>query len=157
MQLHLVPREWDCDEHLANLYRGEWRQLHDPDGKPLVGIKGKPGVRGIKGDGTFIGADFISMDSGARFALHTHEGDHELYVIAGSGYVHIDGQDIAVRAGSLIHIPAEYPHGVWVGENDEGLIFCAVGHPHHHVHAPDRMKMVEEDDGNQSGGVARGI
>jgi mannose-6-phosphate isomerase-like protein (cupin superfamily) len=157
MQLNLVPREWDCSEHIAQLHKGIWLPLFAPNGKRLRGIHGKRGVRGIKGDGTFIGADFIRMGAGTRFPLHTHEGDHELYVISGMGYVHIDGQDIAVRAGSLIHIPGEYPHGVWVGENDGPMVFCAVGHPHHHVHARERMRLVEGDDGDQSGGVASGV
>jgi quercetin dioxygenase-like cupin family protein len=117
--------------------------MHAPNGTVLPGIEGKRGVRGIKADGSHIGADFIRMQPGSRFELHVHEGDHELYVISGAGFVHINGEDVAVRTGSLIHIPAEYPHGVWVAEHAKSpLEFCAVGHPHHSVHARDRMRLV---------------
>lgn len=139
-------RYWDADEHLANAHLGEWRPMVGPDGKALPGIDGKAGVRGAKLDGTHIGADFIRMQPGARFALHVHEGEHEIYFVSGSGAVHIDGEDIRVTGGHLIHIPAEYPHGVWVPDNLHApLIFVAIGHPHHHVHAPDRMRVVEDE------------
>jgi hypothetical protein len=48
----------------------------------------------------------------------------------------------AVTAGHVAHIPAEYPHGVWVAdEATEPLVFAATGHPHRHVDAPNRMKV----------------
>ena len=151
-------RYWDADEHLANVHTGVWRPMVGPDGAPLHGIDGKRGVRGIKRDGSHIGADFIRMQPGARFELHTHEGEHEIYFISGTGAVHIDGEDITVTGGYLIHIPAEYPHGVWVPPGMLApLIFAAVGHPHHHVHAPDRMQMVEEDNGDQPRSVESGV
>ena len=142
LRLRLVERSWDIGEHLRHLEDGEWLPMQGPDGAVLPGIHGKRGVRGIKSDGSHIGLDFIRMQPGSRFALHVHEGDHELFCVEGSGFVHIDGEDIAVRVGHAIHIPAEYPHGVWTGE--DMLIFAATGHPHHHVHARDRMRTVDE-------------
>lgn len=137
----LEDRSWDKERHLAHLNEGEWRPMLDADGKVLDGIVGKPGVAGIKKDKTVIGADFIKMNPGKRFPLHEHDGDHAIYFISGEGYVHIDGADIPVHGGNLIHIPGEYPHGVWVDEAaKEPLIFTAVGHPHKHVNAADRMK-----------------
>ena len=106
-----------------------------------VGIEGMKGVSGTKKDGSRIGADFIRMQPGAKFEPHIHEGDHEIYFISGAGFVHINGEDVVVTAGHLIHIPGEYTHGVWVGPDaTEPLIFTAIGHPHKHVHARDRMQ-----------------
>jgi len=113
----------------------------DDHGNVLDGIEGKRGVRAIKADGTAIGCDFIRMWPGSCFPLHTHAGDHEIYFISGWGCVHIDGRDIQVKAGHVIHVPAEHPHAVSVPAIcARPLIFAATGHPHHHVDAPDRMK-----------------
>jgi mannose-6-phosphate isomerase-like protein (cupin superfamily) len=143
LKLQLVERTWDAGEHLRHIEEGEWLPMRGPDGAPLAGIDGKHGVRGVKGDGSYIGCDFVRMAPGARFALHVHAGDHEIYFISGGGFVHIDGADIGVTGGHVIHIPAEYPHGVWVpSDRTRPLIFAATGHPHHHVHAHDRMRHV---------------
>ena len=139
-------RYWDINQHLRHLNENDWQPLVGPDGVPLSGISGKRGVRGVKPDGSYLGADFIRMQPGARFALHTHEGDHEIYFIRGTGFVHIDGQDIAVRGGHLIHIAAEKPHGIWVPDaTGIPLVFAAAGHPHHHVYERDRMRLVEDE------------
>jgi hypothetical protein len=54
--------------------------------------------------------------------------------------VHINGEDVPVRGGHAIHIPGEYPHGVWVDASaKEPLILVATGYPHKHVNAADRM------------------
>jgi mannose-6-phosphate isomerase-like protein (cupin superfamily) len=138
MELRLRP--WREDEHLRHLSEGKWGPMYDDAGVKLFDIEGKRGVMARKADGTHIGCDFIRMYPGARFPLHTHEGDHEIYFISGIGFVHIDGEDICVTAGHLIHIPAEYPHAVWVGEEaSEPLIFAATGHPHYHIHSAQRM------------------
>ncbi len=138
--VRLEERTWDREKHLRHISEGQWQPMLDADGKVLARIEGMVGVSGTKKDRTRIGADFVRMHPGARFPLHEHVGDHEIYFIDGDGFVHIDGQDIAVRGGHLIHIPGEYPHGVWVAEDARcPLVFTAVGHPHKHVHAPDRM------------------
>ena len=117
--------------------------MRDPDGNPLPGIEGMPGVRDEKTDGSFIGCDFIRMQPGSYFPLHSHAGDHELYVIQGRGFVYIDGKNFPIRGGTLVHIPAEYPHGVHSHPDGRGtpLIFVAMGHPHKRVDAIGRMKI----------------
>ncbi len=137
-------REWELEKHLRHIHSGQWIPMRDDSNNILPGIHGKHGVRGLKKDGTHIGCDFIRMRPGSRFPLHTHEGDHEIYFIKGNGFVHINGKNIAVTAGHLIHIPAEYPHGVWVAEDAPcPLVFAAVGHPHEHVDSSDRMKLID--------------
>ena len=115
--------------------------MYDAAGDQLPRIAGMRGVRARSADGTMIGCDFIRMQPGSQFPLHRHAGDHEIYFIQGAGFVHIGGTDIAVSAGHVIHIPAEYPHAVRVAETAScALIFAAVGHPHIHVDAADRMQ-----------------
>lgn len=141
----LEVRSWQKEQHLRHISEGEWLPMKDADGNILEGIAGKPGVAGMKPDGSEIGADFIKMDPGAGFKLHVHDGDHEIYFILGEGFVHIDGDNIPVHGGHVIHIPGEYPHGVWVApEAERPLIFFAVGHPHKHIQAEDRMRHPHE-------------
>lgn len=143
MNIHFELRErtWNETEHLRHILDGEWVPMLDADGKVLPKIAGKHGVMGEKLDGSHIGADFVRMQPGARFPLHVHDGDHEIYFIEGEGFVHVDGKDILVHTGHVIHIPGEYAHGVWVPENARSpLIFVAMGHPHKHVDATDRMR-----------------
>jgi quercetin dioxygenase-like cupin family protein len=142
MDLHIrLAREWDRDEHLRHLDEGDWLPMFDAEKRALHGIHGKRGVSAETNDGTRIGADYIRMQPGSSFPLHVHEGEHEIYFIRGSGFVRINGSDEAVREGHIVHIPAEYPHGVWVPTAaPEPLVFVAVGHPHKHVDAADRMR-----------------
>jgi len=139
--IRLTDRSWDSERHLRHVDEGDWCQMLDADGKVLDGISGKPGVKGVKEDGTEMGCDFIKMNPGTAFPLHVHSGDHEIFFISGSGFVHIGEKDIAVRAGHVIHIYAEEPHGVWVAKDEtEPLVFVAAGHPHKDVDSSDRMQ-----------------
>lgn len=115
--------------------------MYDHEGRELDGIEGKQGVRGQKQDGSYIGADWIRMQPGAAFPLHTHAGDHELYFIDGVGFVQIDGKDILVTGGDMIHIPAEFAHNVWVPDHVRApLTFVAAGHPHSPTTSKERMQ-----------------
>jgi hypothetical protein len=138
-------RLWIKDGQLSHLTDGTWGPMYDDHGNRLAGIEGKCGVRAQKADGTWIGGDFVRMQPHAAFPLHTHEGEHVIYFIYGSGFVHINGKDVPVRTDQLIHIPAEYPHSVWCAE--QPLMFLAVGHPHQQVHSLERMTVcVMPDD-----------
>ncbi len=100
-----------------------------------------------------IGVDFIEMQPGSAFALHVHPGDHILYVVKGTGCVHIDGVDHRIKDGDTIFIPAEYPHGVKTVEDSKAPFqFLAFGHPHKHLDATDRMFLVKEQPSSHRGG-----
>jgi len=94
----------------------------------------------------------IEMQPGSAFPLHTHPGDHILYVLAGPGLVHVDGVDHRVNTGDTIFIPAEYPHGVRTIREAPALVFLAVGFPHKHVSAPDRMRLLNGKDAQEKAG-----
>jgi mannose-6-phosphate isomerase-like protein (cupin superfamily) len=113
--------------------------LIDPSGVNLPGIYGIRGVRGQKPDGTYIGCDFIWFAPHCGFPMHTHDGDHILYIISGRGFIHVDGTDVEVCAGHVVHIPAEYPHRVFT--QDCFLHIAATGHPHKEIASPDRMQL----------------
>jgi quercetin dioxygenase-like cupin family protein len=142
--LQSALRRFVSQEHIRNLLEGEWSEMYDDDGNPLPGIRGRVGVAAMTEEGSELGIDMIEMDAGSRFPLHTHPGDHILYVLQGPGIVHVDGVDHPVKSGDSIFVAAEYAHGVkTLPDAPHALRFLAVGYPHKHVQAPDRMTIVE--------------
>jgi quercetin dioxygenase-like cupin family protein len=144
-------RKFVKSEHLKNVLAGDWVSLVNEWGETLPGIRGRAGAILQTEEGVEFGADLIEMQPGSAFALHTHPGNHILYIIKGSGMVHCDGVDYHVRKGDTIAIPAEYPHGVKTYTSAPGpLIFLAVGHPHKAIDSRDRMKLVEIEHGEDA-------
>jgi quercetin dioxygenase-like cupin family protein len=142
--LESAARSFCKSNHIKNLCNGEWIALHDEGGIALHGIRGRVGAASISLSGHEIGVDLIEMQPGSAFPLHVHPGDHILFVLKGSGCVSIDSVDHVVTEGDTIFIPAEYPHGVkTLPDNELPLRFLAFGHPHKHLSAHDRMKLVE--------------
>lgn len=137
-----IVRRFIGHQHIRNVLDGPWVDLVDETGAPLPGIKGRVGAVGPTTDGVGLGADLVEMQPGAAFPLHVHLGDHILYIISGEGLVHVDDADYPLREGDTVFIPAEYPHGVRVLDAATApLVFLAVGHPHRHVGARDRMRL----------------
>lgn len=140
--LRAAARRWISERHLANvLAAGDWIAMYDSDGHVLSGIRGRVGVGSTTLEGQPIGADIIEMQPGSEFALHKHPGDHVLYIVSGTGSVHISGADRLVKEGDLVFIAAEHPHAVKGPplEASSSLRIIAFGYPHKHVGALDRM------------------
>lgn len=120
--------------------------MYDSDGNLLKGIRGRIGAASMSMSGREIGIDLIEMNPGTAFPLHVHDGDHILYIESGTGAVHINGKNRAVKKGDTIFIAAEYPHGV-VGPKKavkKPLVIVAFGHPHKHVDSKERMRHPRE-------------
>lgn len=133
-------------EHLVELHAGNFVPMYDELGAVLEGIRGKMGAVGLSSFGEEMGLDFVEMKPGAAFPLHVHPGDHILYFVGeAEGLVHVDSQDIHVKPGSSLFIPADYPHGVKTFTDSVApLSFIAFGHPHKHVSSKHRMMMVTD-------------
>ena len=141
--LEMAARQFLATEHIKNVLVGEWVPLHDEAGQPLPGIRGRIGVAGMTLDHHEFGIDLMEMQPGSAFPLHVHTGDHILVGLEGRVYVHVDGVNYVMDKGDTVFIPAEYPHGVkTIPEESEPATFLAIGHPHKHLSAPDRMRQV---------------
>lgn len=140
-----AARQFASPEHLVNLLEGEWVPLFDDQGNELDGITGRIGACGIREGGEEFGADLIQMKPGSGFPLHTHPGDHLLYILLGPVVVSVGGKDFDARAGDSIFIPAELPHGVRAYPKSWGR-FLAVGVPHKHVSSTDRMTVIRSEE-----------
>jgi glyoxylate utilization-related uncharacterized protein len=143
--LESAARAFCASDHLKNILEGQWTNLFDEEGNVLPGIRGRAGACSMTFFGFEIGVDFIEMQPGAEFALHTHQGEHILFVVKGNGCVHIDGVDQRVKEGDTIFIPAEYPHGVkTVSDYEAPFQFLAFGCPHMSLDSTDRMHLVKK-------------
>ena len=52
----------------------------------------------------------IYLKRGALVPMHTHESEQMTYVLQGALRFLVDGEEIVVREGEVLHIPADTPH-----------------------------------------------
>ena len=50
------------------------------------------------------------IDAGGNTPRHSHDYEHEVFVVSGSGTVLLEGAERAIRAGDVILVPAEQEH-----------------------------------------------
>ncbi len=128
----------------GNVLEGVWVALVDGQGYPLPGIRGRAGATGFTSSGHALGADLIEMAPGSAFPLHTHPGDHMLYIVSGTGLVHVGEIDYPFGRGDTILVPASLPHGVRIPvDAPSACQFLAVGMPHRALAARDRMQVLD--------------
>lgn len=142
-ELENVLRKFIPEKHLKNIYNSEWVDMFDNFGKKLEGIRGKTGISAVSKTGGSIGIDLMEMSPGSEFPLHTHEGDHILFIIEGIGQAFIDGVNYKLEKGDAIFVPPEYPHSFKTMPGYENVFtFIAIGHPHKDLDRIDRMQLV---------------
>lgn len=52
----------------------------------------------------------IYLKRGAQVPLHSHESEQMSYILQGALRVLVDGEEITVREGEVLHIPSGVPH-----------------------------------------------
>ena len=52
----------------------------------------------------------IYLKRGALVPLHSHESEQMTYILQGALRVQVDGEEIIVREGEVLHIPSRLPH-----------------------------------------------
>lgn len=143
--------QFDPDSHIRNVLVEVDTRLRHSNGSILPGITGRAGAAADGCIGVPIGVDRIILEPGSEFHLHTHPGDHLVYVLASRGFIHVDGHDFLIRAGDTVYIPACYPHGVKTdAEVAEPLEILAFGVPHVPLGSRIRMTVVPEKEGPPS-------
>jgi len=141
--LEIMARQFAAETYIVNLLQGEWMPLFDDHGNMLPGIRGRMGVAHLTSEGHELGIDLIEMQPGSLFPLHFHDGDHIIYGVSGTVYVHVDGTDHTMNPGDTVFIPAELPHGVkTIPGNQKVSVFLAIGNRHKPLSATDRMHVV---------------
>ena len=90
----------------------------------------------VRGDREMLAQTYLKR--GALVPLHSHNSEQMTYVLQGALRFHVDGEEVIVREGEVIHIPSGAPHQAealedtfeldvfspvredWVGETEGG-------------------------------------
>ena len=68
----------------------------------------------------------FDLGPGGYAPEHSHDWEHEIYVLEGKGQVMIDGTDHAAPAGSAIFVPPNVPHQVKNPSDSAFAFLCLV-------------------------------
>ena len=68
----------------------------------------------------------FTMESGGRIGLHDHPWEHEIYILKGTGVAYNETQRINIKAGDVIYIPGNEPHGYDNTGDGELMFICMV-------------------------------
>ena len=79
----------------------------------------------------------IYLKRGALVPMHAHESEQMTYILQGALRVVVDGQEIIVREGEVLHIPSRTPHQSEALEDTLEL----------DVFSPIRSEWIDLDDG----------
>lgn len=123
--------EWAaCDENgnLSIASGIDLIQMYESDGK------GSPLLKFNK-----FGADIIQFGAGKGVQNHTHEGDHILFVVSGTGFVEYNGKDYPLKPGLCYLIPGNVDHAI---KATTELVLIAVGNNHQPLESSARMTPV---------------
>jgi quercetin dioxygenase-like cupin family protein len=50
------------------------------------------------------------VESGGHTPRHSHDYEHEVFIVSGGGTILLEGQERPIRAGDVIYVPAEEEH-----------------------------------------------
>ena len=90
------------------------RNINDAPVKPVA----MDGVRGVRmavmvgredGAPNFALRSFI-VDPNGHSPKHSHDYEHEVFIVQGGGEVLLEGEYRPIRAGDVVYVPADHEH-----------------------------------------------
>lgn len=104
------------------------RNVYSTQGKP-VEMEGVKGVRMSVMVGREDGAPNFAlrsfeMEAGGHSPRHSHDYEHEVFVVEGHGEVLLDGEYRPIREGDVVYVPADHEHQFRAGR--EGMRFICL-------------------------------
>lgn len=106
----------------------------------MIGSEAK-GKELVKDD--LFGADMLKFDANQKTSLHTHPGNHILFVVAGDGFLKYEGILHKLIQNTCYFVPGFVPHQVIAGES--GMYLLSVSDKHRTVDSPERLKVVGDE------------
>jgi len=90
------------------------RNIDEVDRQP-VGMEGAAGVRMAVMVGRADGAPHFALrqfevEPGGHSPRHSHDYEHEVFVVSGRGTVLVEGEERALRPGDVVYVPANTEH-----------------------------------------------
>jgi quercetin dioxygenase-like cupin family protein len=86
-----------------------------------------------------FGADMLKFCSGQKTGIHTHEGDHILFVVEGQGWLLYGEDTIPLITGTCYFVPGNVRHQV--GAEADGMFLMSVGNFHQSVDSRSRLQL----------------
>ena len=104
------------------------RNIDQVESKP-VAMDGVSGVKMALMVGREDGAPNFALrsftvDPGGHSPRHSHDYEHEVFVISGAGTVLLEGRENPIRGGDVVYVPADQEHQFKAGT--EGLRFLCL-------------------------------
>ncbi len=95
------------------------------DAEGAVGVSKRVLVSAADGAPNFIMRQFV-IEPGGNTPYHTHDWEHVIYVLSGTGHVRIPGGIRDIKAGSVALVLPNEEHG-FVNTGEEPLVFlCSI-------------------------------
>ncbi|HDP26302.1 MAG TPA: cupin domain-containing protein [Deltaproteobacteria bacterium] len=69
----------------------------------------------------------FSVDPGGFTPRHTHPWEHEIYILSGSGVIHVGHEHAEVSEGTAVFIPPGAEHQILAGESHLEFL-CLIPH-----------------------------
>jgi quercetin dioxygenase-like cupin family protein len=66
----------------------------------------------------------FQVEPGGHSPRHSHDYEHEVYIVSGGGTVLLDGQERPIGHGDVIYVPADHEHQFKAGE--QGMTFLCL-------------------------------
>jgi len=104
---------------------------------PMVGSQAL-GI-GLVKDGRFA-ADMLKFEPGQCTSVHTHPGDHILFVVNGNGFLLYDGDRYDLIEGACYFVPGAIPHQV---SATSIMFLLSVSNDHRTVDSAERLRIIQ--------------
>ena len=107
--------------------------IRNIDETPLTPVN-MPGVEGARmavmvgradGAPNFALRQF-RVEAGGYTPRHSHDYEHEVFVVSGCGTILLEGKERPIRSGDVIYVPANEEHQFRAGDPDGLRFLCLV-------------------------------
>lgn len=70
----------------------------------------------------------FTVDPGGHTPRHSHDYEHEVFIVEGGGTILLGGQERPIKAGDVIYVPADHEHQFKARNTDDpiGLRFLCL-------------------------------
>lgn len=68
----------------------------------------------------------FTVEPGGHTPRHSHDYEHEVFIVSGKGEILLDGAYRPIRSGDVIYVPADHEHQFRADANDGLRFLCAV-------------------------------
>lgn len=109
----------------------DWKKMHGSQGHGLALVKQDN-----------FAADMIHFLPNEKTSLHTHPGDHILFIVEGSGFLTYGDEEHPLVKGSCYLVPGIVNHRVTADE--QGMYLLSIANTHRLVDSKDRSEVVED-------------